>query len=172
MVVVDGREQEIARANMRDGNYLLIDDKKIEVIIDDYVEEAVGVGQFTSSVRLVPLTYAGGRPALFWEYYNLAGTYGMQDVVDDFAPTGSFKVLGGGRYWLHTKPPTNECLQIRIGYKPRLILETPFLAARLTNVKYTATIHERSGFPDDPYYFAGGGATAMPVPYLYPPIAG
>lgn len=170
-IVIDGREQETMRANMRDGNYLLIDDKKIEVIIDDYVEEAAASGTFTSSVRLIPLTYAGGRPGLYWEYFNLAGPYGMQEVVNEFAPTGSFKILGGGRYWLHSKPPTNECLQIRLGYKPRVILEAPFLAARITNVRYTAFLHERVGFPDDPYYFAGGGVSEMPVPYLYPPIA-
>ena len=170
-VVIDGREQETMRANMRDGMYLLIDDKKVEVIIDDFVAESVASGLFTSTIYLVPLTYAGSRPALYWQYFNLAAPYGMQDVVNEFAPQGSFRILGGGRFWFHTKPPTNECMQVRIGYKPRIILETPFLAARVTNVKYTSFIHERSGFPNDPYYFAGGGAAAMPTPYLYPPLS-
>jgi hypothetical protein len=172
MVVVSGSEQEKIRASMREGRYLLIDDKRVEVILDDFAGEVVANGLATSSARLIPLTIAGGRPNLYWEYFNLAGPYGMQELVSEFDSAGHFKILGGGRYWFHSKPPTNECLQVRLGYKPRVILEAPFLAARITNVKYQMMFHERSWDINDPYYFAGGGADAMPVPYLYPPIAG
>lgn len=169
-VIVTGTEQNEMRNAMRSGRYLLIDDEPIEVIIDDFIEESVGAGTFTSDVYFVPLTINGGYPVLYWEYFNLAGPYGMQEAVNDFAP-GQFKVLGGGRYWLHHKPPTNECIQIRMGYRPRVVLEAPFLAARLTGVTYTARIHERSGDPNDPYYFVNGGSTAMPEPYFYPPVS-
>ena len=32
----------------------------------------------------------------------------MGDVIQNFAPLGSFTILQNGRYWLHRKPPSNE----------------------------------------------------------------
>lgn len=167
---LDPRGQDEMRIGMRQGSYLLVDDQRIEVIIDDFIPETAAAGVFTSDLYIVPLTYGGGRPGLYWEYFNLAGPMGMQEVVADMAPRGSFEILGGGRYWLHYKPPTNECLQIRVGYRPRVILETPFLAARINDIQYGATIHERTGFPSDTNYFVNGGSVSSPSPYLYPPL--
>jgi hypothetical protein len=169
-IVIDGREQERMRAEMRRGKYLLIDDEQVEVVIDDFIDETASAGVFTSGAYYVPETIAGGRRSLYWQYFNLAGPYGMQEAIGEFAPN-SFKVLGGGRYWLHHKPPSNECIQVRVGYKPRIILEAPFLAARLTGLSYTARIHERSGDPNDPYYHFDGGIYQQPDPSFYPPLA-
>lgn len=170
-VVIDGREQEKMRAAMRKGKYLLVDDEEVEVVIDDYIDEtANNNGTFTSDMYYVPETINGGYRTLYWQYFNLAGPYGMQEAVGDFAPN-AFKVLGGGRYWLHHKPPTNECIQIRVGYKPRVILEAPFLAGRLTDLTYAARIHEWVGDPSDPNYFRNGGVYSQPEPQFYPPLA-
>jgi hypothetical protein len=169
LVVVDGREQETQRAAMRAGKYLLVDDQQVEVVIDDFIAEtANNNGTFTSDVYYVPETINGGYQSFYWDYFNLAGPYGMQEAITDFAP-GSFKVLGGGRYWLHNKPPTNECIQVRVGYKPRIILEAPFLAARMTNVTYAATIHEVTFDPSDIYHL-DGGVYSQPVPSFYSPF--
>lgn len=154
--------------------YLLIDGKPVQVIIDDAIVETVpSANTFKSDIYFVPMTYNGGRPATFWEYFNLNAPGAMGDVIQNFAPLGSFTILQNGRYWLHRKPPSNECVQVRLGTKPRLILETPFLAARLTNIVYNPLlIHERSPFPQDGtngYYFVNGGQYTFPAPTWYAP---
>jgi hypothetical protein len=53
--------------------------------------------------------------------------------------------------------------------EPRLLLLTPYLAARLSNVKYLPMEHERSPFTDSSY-FADGGRTTQTPPSLYSPV--
>jgi hypothetical protein len=177
---VSAEQQVQMRDDMRNGvfdgrdigsPYLLIDGKPIPVIIDDAITENVpAANKFTSNIYILPLTFAGGRPGIFWEYYNLNSPGGMQTVIENFAPLGSFKILQNGRYWLHMKPPTNECVQVRLGSKPRLILQAPFLSAKIQNVVYSpALFHERSPYPDASYYFSGGGTGQFGSPTFYGP---
>lgn len=178
---VDAQMQVQMRDDMRNGSYsgrdtgtpyLLIDGIPVPVVIDDNIVETVpAANTFMSDIYFIPFTVRGSRPVTYMEYFDLNAPGGMQDTVNVMAP-GFFEILGGGRFWLHRKPPTNECLQVRLGGKPRLILETPFLAARLTNVKYSPPLlHSRSPFPDSPYYFVDGGATNQNAPVFYPPTA-
>jgi hypothetical protein len=165
------------RNGMYDGNpmanpYLLIDGKAVPVIIDDAINESVpAANTFQSDIYFVPVTVRGNVPATFMEYFDLNAPGGMGDVTQTFAPN-QFEILGNGRFWLHRKPPTNECVQIRLGAKPRLILTTPFLAARITNVQYSPVLlHERSPFPNSNYYYVDGGSTNFGSPFFYSPTA-
>lgn len=178
---VNAEMQVKMRDDMRNGlfdgrevgdSYLLVDGLPIPVIIDDNITESVpAANTFMSDIYFVPLTFAGGRPATYLEYFDLNAPGGMRDVVQNFAPN-FFEIIGNGRMWLHRKPPTNECVQIRLGSKPRLILETPFLAARLTNVRYSPPLfHARNPFPDSPYYHVDGGLTTQNAPVFYSPTA-
>lgn len=169
---VDARDQVNLRDSMRNGMYLLIDGKQVRVVIDDNISESVpAANTFKSDIYFIPLTIKGNRPATYMEYFDLNTPGGMRDVVQQMAPN-FFEVIGNGQFWLHRKPPTNECVQVRLGGKPRLILETPFLAARLTNVVYSPPLfHERSAFPTSPYYHVDGGATNQNAPVFYAPTA-
>lgn len=178
---VDAASQVAMRDSMRSGifdgqgigdPYLLIDGKPVRVVIDDSIAVTVpAANTFVSDIYFVPITVRGGRPVTYWEYFDLNAPGGMRDVVQNFAPY-SFEILGNGRFWLHRKPPSNECVQVRLGAKPRLILEAPFLAARLTNVKYTPPLlHERSPFPDSPYYHVDGGRYTFDAPQFYTPTS-
>lgn len=170
---VDASMQVGMRDDMRNNQYLLMDGVQVPVVIDDNITETVpAANTFMSDVYFIPLTIRGGRPVTYMEYFDLDAPGGMRDAANLMAPDGSFQIINGGTFWLHRKPPTNECVQIRLGGKPRLILEAPFLAARLTNVKYsTPLLHSRSPFPDSPYYFVNGGATNQNAPVFYPPTA-
>lgn len=169
---VDANMQVQMRDDMRNGQYLLIDGVQVPVIIDDNITESVpSAGVFQSDIYFIPLTVRGGTPVTWMEYFDLNAPGGMRDVVQNFAPN-FFEVIGNGRFWLHRKPPTNECVQVRLGAKPRLIMRTPFLAARLTNVRYSPPLlHSRSPFPNSPYYFVDGGATNQNAPTFYSPTA-
>jgi len=56
---------------------------------------------------------------------------------------------------------------VEIIERPRLILLTPFLAARFQNLRYTYSIHEREWDPASSY-FVNGGSPTSPLPYFYP----
>ncbi len=179
---VSAEMQVKMRDDMRNGQYggndvgtpyLLIDGKPVAVVIDDNITESVPAANvFMSDIYFIPLTVRGGQSVTWMEFFDLNAPGGMREATEAMAPEGAFQIVGNGRYWLHRKPPTNECLQVRLGAKPRLIMRTPFLAARLTNVKYSPPLfHARSPFPDSPYYFVDGGATQQSAATFYSPTA-
>ena len=174
--VVDAGRQIELRNQMREGMYLLtIFGDKVPVILDDFINETVPVaGQFQSDIYLVPLTTIGGRPSLYLEHFNWDGPNSATEIAALMAPAGTVTTTGGGRWLLVRKMPNNTCMQIQIITKRRLILETPFLAARLTNVGYQVLDHERDftgGTPDYSYgYQPDGGQTRFYPNYTYPPF--
>lgn len=147
------------RSNMyeRTGQYLLIDGERVEVVIDDAIEElGIGAGTFRSAIYFVPLTVLGGVPVTYMEYFPYNVANGAMDFARFGAPQGSFQDSDDGRFLWHFKPPTNYCVQFLVKTEPRLILRTPYLAARLTNVQYTPLAHEREPFTDSTYFVNGG----------------
>jgi len=156
------------RDDMRQGKYLLIEGKRYEVIVDDMITEtpAAGgvVGNYQSDVYFLPLT-ANGEPTLFWEYFS----FNEQAIAAaaKMAPSGYFSVLQNGRFLQVRQSPTHTCVSVEIIERPRLILMTPFLAAKMQNLRYTISIHERDALPDETY-FVNGGLVNTPLPYFYP----
>lgn len=141
----------------RTGQYLLIDGERVRVVLDDAITETVSAGEaFTAPIYFVPLTVLGGTPVTFLEALNYDAPNGAMEAARVMAPEGSYFTSDGGRFLWHRKPPTNFCVQMLAKTEPRLLLLTPFLAARLTNVKYVPVAHERSGFTDSSYYVNGG----------------
>lgn len=141
----------------RTGQYLLIDGEKVEVIIDDAITETnVGGGVFGSDIYFVPLTVMGRVPVTYWEYFPYDIPGGSVDMGNVFAPDGSYFASDGGRFLWHRKPPTNWCVQMMAKMEPRLLLLTPYIAARLENVRYTPFIHQRDWDPDAPSFVNGG----------------
>lgn len=166
----DGQRQIEMRDEMRadmttyTGQFLWIDGTKVPVLIDDAIPELSinNTPQFRSSMYLVPIRSLG-QPLTYWEYFDYSNTLNAGSGVE-FANSlaagnaNFFSYSDGGRYLVINKPPTNTCIQIQALTRPALILRTPFLAARITNIDYTLLDHERSAFPDSPY-FANGGMT-------------
>jgi hypothetical protein len=156
----------------RNGQYLLIDGQRVPFIIDDAIEETQSTVSFISDLYFVPMTVLGGQPVTFLEYFNYDAPGAAMEMAKTFAPTDSFFTTDGGRFLFHKKPPTNTCVEVVAYTRPRLMLLTPYLAARLTDIKYTPLQHERQWGPTDPY-FVNGGRTAGDVtaPSYYTPTA-
>lgn len=155
----------------RTGQYLLIDGQKVPVIIDDAITETeLTSGQFESDIYLVPLTVLGGRAVTFWQYfdYNISG--GPMDMARAMAPDGAFYTTDNGRFMWSKLPPTLWCVQAVAKMEPRLLLLTPYIAGRLTDVRYTPLQHERSAFTDSSY-FVDGGKVSGSGPTYYSPTA-
>lgn len=174
---VDSGDVERMRAELRGdmanmtGQFLLIDGQKVKVIVDDAVPEVEnGDGSFTSDIYFIPLTVMGGQPVTFMEHFNYDGPNGSLEMAKLFAPGDSYYTTDGGRFLWHKKPPTNFCVQMLAKTEPRLIMLTPYLSARLSNVKYMPVTHERSPFTESAY-FVNGGKTAGTAPSLYTPVA-
>ena len=139
------------------GQYLMIDGEKVQVVIDDGITETMNAGEsFNSSIYFVPITITGGVPVTYWEFFNFSGENSAMEI-GQMAPDGSYFVSDGGRFLWHRKPPSNWCVEMSALVKPRIVLETPYLAARMTNVRYTPLAHERDWNPSASYYVDGGG---------------
>ena len=169
-VNIDGRSQTEFRDAMRNGEYLMIDGVQIPVIVDDFINEdssndtnLIDVGCFASDIYLIPMSILGGRPATYFEYFDYS--QGPMQSIRDGRATDDFWTDGGQYLW-HKKTPLNWCLQYIAKIEPRMILKTPHIAARLTNVTYCPLQHERDVLPSD-NYFVDGGVTSRSAPSLY-----
>lgn len=169
----DGKALIDLRDKMRNERFLLIDGEQVEVVLDEAITETESpAGQFTSTVYFVPLTVMGGTPVTYFEYVNYNSPMGAMDMGNVFAP-GSYQASDGGRFLWHKKPPANFCVQMVAKTQPRLLLLTPMIAARLTNVRYIPYMHERGSFTDDGYFVNGGRTdrAGWPPPSFYSPTA-
>lgn len=147
------------RDEMRQGNYLLVDGERVEVVIDQSITEEVRPGAtFESDIYIVPLTVLGGTPVTYMEYLDYDAPYGAAEAARLLAPADSYMTSDGGRFFWHKKPPTAFCVQMMVKTEPRLILRTPHLAGRLLNIRYTPLSHERD-WDTASSYFVNGGRT-------------
>lgn len=168
VVNLDATAQRRLTDEMRTGEYLLIDGEQVEVILDDAIAETEGAGgEFTSQVYLVPLTILGNEPSLFVEYYDFNNPFSAE-MRQAFSAGDEFMVTDNGRFFW-TKRKNGPCVSMEAVEMPRLILTTPFLAVRFTNVKYTPLMQNRSGWPTDTNRFYNGGNTGLTAPSFYRP---
>lgn len=163
------------RDQMRQGNYLVIDGMRVNVVIDDALDEETNTNQnkvsnpcFASDIKILPLTVQGNRAVLFWEYFDWNGPNAMFNLSGSMPLMNNFFWSDGGEYAWHFKTPTNWCVQWLGLIVPRVILLTPHLAATINNIQYCPLMHPRDAFPDDPYFVDGGVTSRTTAPSLYP----
>lgn len=152
------------RDEMRAGEYLLIDGKRYDVILDDGIPETDGNdgggnfprGCFASDIYILPMSMVGGQSTLYLEYFQ----YSNPSIQDALAGMVLARIEGAFITWPRQ---TNLCVEWQSKIEPRLVLRTPWLAGRISNVVYCPIQHERDVFPEDPY-FADGGRTTRSGP--------
>ena len=155
------------RDEMRAGQYLIIDGRRVPVIVDDCIMEdnhadngTIPIGGFASDIYFVPFSARGGAiQTLYWEYYDY-----RNDVLPDVSAVkaGTFFWSDNGVFLWGLKAPDNWCLEIISKVEPRLILRTPQLAGRLTNVVYVPLQHTDDPLPSQDYHVNGGVKTGYP----------
>lgn len=168
---VDAAAQSAMTDRMREGKYLVVDGREIPVVFDDGLPEHVngdgasakiGLGQYSSDIVILPLS-ASGMQLTYWEYFPYDTPNGSMSMIGP--DRGDFWTDGGKFLW-HHKPPTNWCEQWIAKIEPRVILQAPQLAARITNVRYQPLSHTTEPFPTDPY-FVNGGVVSRDGPSLW-----
>lgn len=170
------RMRDEMRGNMSNytGQYLMIDGERVPVVIDDAITETQSAGGlWDSDIYFVPMTVLGNQPVTFWEHFNFDGPGAALEVASLMAPQGFYSTSDGGRFLWERKAPNNGCVQVNVWAEPRAMLLTPYLAARLTDVKYTTIGKERAWDASDASYFVNGGRTAGDTtdPSYYSPTA-
>jgi hypothetical protein len=168
-LVINGPDQVALRDSMRNGNYLLIDGVRVPVVLDDFIVEetegdaaALGPGQFASDMYLVPLTAMGGTPVTFFQHFDYRA--GATQAMVQGRVSSHFWTDAGQYLW--TWDNQNWCIVWESKIEPRVVLRTPQIAGRITNVAYEPLQHYRDVHPDDPY-FVDGGVTDRDAPSLY-----
>lgn len=171
----DATEITRLRDDMRQRKYLLIDGVEWPVVLDNAIAETGGLapkGTYSSGIYFVPLVVLGGRRVTYMEYkkYDQAGA--SMEAARAFAPADSYFTSDDGRFLWHKRPPEHYCVQLEAKTEPRLLLRTPFLAARLTNIAYTPLLHERDPFTSSSYFVDGGKTNRLGYgPSYYSPTS-
>ena len=160
------------RDEMRMGQYLIIDGRRVPVILDDCISEenqadngTIPVGGFASDIYFVPFSARGGSiQTLYWEYYDY-----RRDILPDLQGVrgGTFFWSDNGAFLWGLKAPDNWCLEVIAKTEPRLILRTPQLAGRLQNVVYVPLQHTDDPLPSQDYHVNGGVVTGYPYASPY-----
>ena len=158
------------RDAMRDGQFILINSRRYNVIFDDCIPEdnytdnnAIGIGGFASDIYIVPLTVRGGTlQTMYWEYFNYS-----QNVLPQMASLPSYFWSDSGAFLWGMESPKVWCVDVIAKTEPRLILRTPQLAGRLTDVAYTPLQHVNDPLPSQDYHVNGGVRTGRPFPSPY-----
>lgn len=158
------------RDAMREGKYLLIDGMRWRVVLDDGIAEDTNVnnanlqpGEFASDIYFIPMTVRSNFQATYLEYFDFSQA---QETVNFAGLNNIFKITDAGKFIWNTSW-VNNCFLIRGVIRPRIILLTPQLAGRITNVKYTPLQHTRQPFPTDGYFVDGGVYSTTTPPTLY-----
>lgn len=165
-VNLDGNAMAEMVVEMRNGQFLYIDGKKVPVILDDCLAETFinntlpGGGLNESDIYLVPLrspafTDTDGQ-ITYLDYFDYGAPGAAGDIISQAGWGAYARLSTDRRYLVLTEPPTRGCFQIQMFTRPRLICRAPFLAARFPDVRYQKRFNERSPFPGNPYNLNGG----------------
>lgn len=143
------------RLEMQTGQYLLVDGMQVPVVFSEGVpQESLGSNIFKSDIYLVPLSWAG-VPLLRLEYFPMDNPFLTE--FSEFQGEGVASI-NNGMYIIGNRN-TGLCKEYHFGAKFRLILETPFLAGRVDDVRYTFRAPIRNANPADTWFYADGGVT-------------
>lgn len=142
------------RLEMAEGQYLLVDNVPLPVVFSEGVpQDSLGSNIFKSDIYIVPISW-NGLPLLRMEYFDMDNEH-LQEFAN-YGDMDKFTTLNNGMYLMSYRF-TPMCLEYHFAAKWRTILETPFLAGRVDDVRYTFRAPIRNAQPGDTWFHADGG---------------
>jgi hypothetical protein len=168
-IVINDRNNVDQRDRYRNDMYLDVNGERVTVITDDGIFEQndtndgsnLEPGEIASTIFFVPLKIRSTFPVLYWEYVPYTDIGRQLAAMGQGARLAPWWTDGGKFLW--TADYIKWCLDLTVKIEPRVILRTPHLAAKITNVKYAPRLHYRSWDPASGY-FADGGVSLRTVP--------
>lgn len=149
----DGMAIQALRVEMMSGNYLWIDGEQVPVIFSEGIPNpATANNTYNADIYIVPLNWMG-RPLIYLEYYPMDNQY-TQEWMNNFG-LQKVSVLNNGMFLVGYRD-TGLCLEWHFQARMRLVLETPFLAARVDDVQYSYFEPTREALPGASRYQNGG----------------
>lgn len=143
------------RLEMMNGQYILIDNVPVPVVFSEGITRTgVGLNHFNSDLYIVPISW-DGMPLTRVEYFPMdnADTMEFANFIGN-----DITVLNNGLFIAGYRS-TGLCKEYHFAAKMRLILETPFLAGRVDDIRFTFRAPIRNADPSDTYFYADGGRT-------------
>ena len=158
-VFVNGGEMVEFRDQMRAGKYLMIMGNRVPVSIENGIPKTAVSAGFRSSIYFIP-TSAAGQKVTYIEGFD-QGNESISELIRQ--ANSSIEVLENG-LWSAASGQTGLGLELYFGMRPRLVLRTPHLAARIENVVYNFAqqIYPRDEYPGQTYYANGGHYVTTP----------
>lgn len=150
---IDAETQRNLQNEMYNGQFLWIDGQRVPVITSQGVPLENSGNGFTSSIYFIPLTVLGGYQVTYVEGFDQGNGEALEAV--NIANNPNYMPMNSG-FWVLAYSQQELCLEYTVAAQPRLILETPFLAARLDGVQFTLNHYSRQFRPTDLYYKNGG----------------
>lgn len=115
----------------------------------------IGGNVYEADLLFLPIRWMG-RPLLRLEFFNVDNPYAQE--LRGFTQAEDYRSLNGGMY-LMTKARTPFCVEYHLAAQMRLFLETPFLAGRIDNVRFSYSAQTRNSDPAETYFYSNGGQT-------------
>lgn len=157
-IVATGREQVLDRDMYRNRSFLMINGRAYPVIQSEGMSQAQAQLGVSTDIYLLPMS-VGGRRSLYFNYFdfnNASLTEALQDL-----PEGEIFTSNNGLFVL-TYERSAFCWYVQAIVRARLVLRTPWLAARIQNVVYKTAYHTFDGFLDGLYPPPNGGMYKKP----------
>ncbi len=157
-IVINDNVNVSMRDEMRNGRFIDINGNRYPVIVDVGVNEAtnitnanVGLGQYASSIYMVPLTITGSFPVTYREHIDYRA--GATDLTY-LRGQQTFWTDDGVYSWAYED--NKWCYKLSVKTEQRIILRTPQLAGRIDSILYEPLQHLRDSDPTSPYFADGG----------------
>lgn len=141
------------------GRYLLIDGDEVPVLYSEGIpQDSLGNNQFKSDSYLVPFN-SDVLPLLRPEFFPMDNAQLKEYAA--FVGADDFTTLNNGLYLAGTQQ-VGLCKNYLFAGKLRLILEAPWLAARVDDIRYTFRAQIRNAQPGDTWFHKTGGVSYVP----------
>jgi len=147
-----GSEISALRQEMLNGRFLRIEGENVPVVFSEGIlHEVLANNTYKSDMYFVPLSWAG-MPLTKIEYFDMGNPLAQQLIgfTDHHA-----QIINNGMFFV-TQRDDGNCIEHLFSAQFRLILETPFLAARIDDLQYTFLAPTREAMPGTSLYVDGG----------------
>lgn len=147
------------RLEMLRGQYLLVEGIPVPVVYSDGLPFAgQGNNVYQTDFFLVPHSWKG-MPLLRLEYFNLGNKYSQE--WNGWINPDRRRIINNGFYAM-SYHSSGFCDEFLLASTMRLILETPFLAARVDNINFAYLAQTRNATPGTSLYVDGGTSYYSP----------
>ena len=141
------------RLAMLNGQYLLIEGVQYPVVFSEGMQFAATASNvYNTDIFVVPVSWAG-VPLLRLEYFAMDNQY--TNEFASFVGADDVRTINNGMM-LVGKRSTGLCVEYHFQSRMRLILETPWLAARIDDVQFSYSDPTRTALPGTSLYVNGG----------------